>query len=190
MIKIIAEQKRSQYIYCCNQKGICSLLSKFIAMKPFTYIFLISLIFLTSSCSNDDDEDKLTKDGPFLISELNGTWEASKAQFSVSTVSVDVVEDGGTASMSVQSNGRFTLTLDPVDRNAYTVSGEMFWEEWQKTFYFAIVWDDDPDDWDTYGHTYDGTTLSLNGGTGSGEYDFNNDGDMEACSVHFIFVRS
>ncbi len=161
-------------------------------MKQFTYIFLISLISLIFSCSTDDDEDvsELTKDGPFPISELAGTWEATKAQFSVSTTSIDVVEDGGTASMSVQSNGRFTLTLDPVDRNAYTVSGEMFWEEFQKTFYFAIVWDDEPGDWDTYGHTFDGTTLSLNGGTDTGEYDFDNDGDMESCSVHFIVVRS
>jgi hypothetical protein len=84
--------------------------SKFIAMKPFTYIFLISLIALTFSCNKDDDQDALTKDGPFEISELAGTWEATKAQFSVNTVSVDVIEDGGTARMSVQSNGRFTLT--------------------------------------------------------------------------------
>ena len=98
-------------------------------MKSFTYIFLISLISLTFSCSStddDDDIDQLIKDGRFPISELAGTWEATKAQFSVNTVSVDVIADGGTAHMSVQSNGRFTLTLDPVDRNAYTVSGEMF----------------------------------------------------------------
>ncbi|MEP0134411.1 MAG: hypothetical protein ABJJ25_12900 [Eudoraea sp.] len=159
-------------------------------MKHFTYLFLISLISLTFSCSDDDDPEELTKDGPFEISELAGTWEATKAQFSVNTVSVDVVEDGGTASMTVQSNGRFTLTLDPVDRDAYTVSGEMFWEEWQQTFYFAITWDDEPNDWDTYGHTYDGTTLTFNGGAETGEYDFDNDGDMEACSIHFIFDRS
>ena len=148
------------------------------------------MISLAFSCNTDDDEDVLIKDGRFPISELAGTWDATKAQFSVNTTSVDVVEDGGAALMSVQSNGRFTLTLDPVDRNAYTVSGEMFWEEWQQTYYFAIVWDDDQDDWDTYGHTFDGTTLSLNGGANTGEYDFNKDGDMETCSVHFIFVRS
>lgn len=157
-------------------------------MKLFGYLLLISLIAGTFSCS-DDDENTLLKDGPFPISELAGTWEADKAQFSVNTVSVDVVADGGTVLLSVLSNGRFNLTLDPADRDAYTVSGEMFWEEWQQTFYFAIVWDDDPGDWDTYGHTYDGTTLTLNGGTGSGEYDFNNDGSMEACTVHFILVR-
>ena len=161
-------------------------------MKLFTSIFLTLLISLSFSCSKDDNDvvNELVKDGPFHISELNGTWEATKAQFSVNTVSVDVVADGGTANMSVQSSGRFTLTLHPVNRNPYTVSGEMFWEEWQKTFYFAIVWDDYPNDWDTYGHTYDGTTLSLNGGAETGEYDFDNDGDFEACSAHFIFVRS
>ena len=166
------------------------LLLKFSAMKTFTYLFLISLISLTFSCSDDDDETVLTKDGTFPISELAGTWDATKAQFSVNTVSVDVVEDGGTALMSVQSNGRFTLTINPTDRDSYTVSGEMFWEAWMQTFYFAIVWDDDPGDWDTYGHTYDGTTLSFNGGADTGEYDFDNDGDMESCSVHFIFDRS
>lgn len=162
---------------------------RFIAVKLFRYILLISLISLINACSSDDDENVLTKDGPFQISELAGTWEATKAQFSVNTLSVDVVEDGGTAQMSVQSDGRFTISLDPVNREAYTVTGEMFWEEWQQTFHFAIVWDDYPDDWDTYGHTFDGTTLSLNGGNDTGEYDFDNDGSMEACSVHFIFVR-
>lgn len=159
-------------------------------MNYFKNVLLVLLVALAFSCSSDEDEDIITKDGPFPISELAGTWDATKAQFSVSTVSVDVVEDGGTARMSVQSSGRFTLTLNPVDRDAYTVSGEMFWEEWQQTFYFAIVWDDYPGDWDTYGHTLQGDTFSINGGADTGEYDFDNDGDMEACSVHFILVRS
>ena len=159
-------------------------------MKKFAHILLLFLVPFVFSCSsNDDDDDLLTKDGSFPISELAGTWEATKAQFSVSSTSVDVVEDGGTARMTVQSSGDFALTLDPVDRPAYTVRGEMFWEKWEGTYYFAIVWDDEPGDWDTYGHTYNGTTLTLNGGTNTGEYDFDNDGDMEPCTVHFIFVR-
>lgn len=155
------------------------------------YLFSILFLVVFVGCSNgDDDEDVITKEGPFSISELAGNWNATKAQFSVNTVSVDVVENGGTVTMTVQSNGRFTLTLDPVDRAAYTVSGEMFWEEWQGTYFFAIAWDDYPGDWDTYGHTWDGTTLSLNGGAETGEYDFDNDGDMEACSLHFILVKA
>ncbi len=156
-------------------------------MKYFASLLLILLV--SFSCDKDEESDALTKDGPFQISELAGSWEATKAQFSVDGTSVDVVEAGGTARMTVQTSGRFTLTLDPVDRAAYTVSGEMWWEPWEGSYYFAIVWDDESGDWDTYGDTYDGGTLSLNGGTGTGEYDFDNDGDMEPCSVHFIFDR-
>lgn len=156
----------------------------------FHYLFAVFALVAFISCSSSDDGDELTKEGPFKISELAGSWEATQAQFSVNTVSVDVVDDGGTVSMSVQSSGRFTLTIDPIDRPAYTVSGEMFWEEWQGSFFFAIEWDDYPGDWDTYGHTWDGTTFTLNGGFDSGEYDFDNDGDAESCSLHFTFIRS
>lgn len=160
------------------------------AMKKYAHILLILVIPLFFSCSSsDDDLDVLTKDGRFPISELAGTYAATKAQFSVSSTSVDVVEAGGTARMSVQSSGDFSLTLDPVDRQAYNVRGEMFWEEWEGTYYFAIQWEGEPDDWDTYGETWNGTTFTLSGGTGTGEYDFDNDGDMEACSVNFIFVK-
>ena len=155
------------------------------------YLFSILFILAIAACSTSDDEEEvITKEGPFNISELTGSWGATKAQFSVNTVSVDIVENGGTVNMTVQANGNFTPTIDPIDRAAYTVSGEMFWEEWQGTYYFAIEWDNYPGDWDTYGHTYDGTTLSLNGGQETGEYDFDNDGDAEPCSLHFIFVRA
>ena len=158
--------------------------------KIFLYVPLFAFLLLSCSSSNEDDpEDVLLKIGDFPISELAGNWEVTQAQFSVNTVSVDVVQDGGTASMTVQSNGRFTLTLDPVDRAAYTVSGEMFWEKWEQAFFFAIVWDTYPDDWDTYGHTWDGTTFTINGGPDTGEYDFDNDGDAEPCTLHFTFVR-
>lgn len=150
---------------------------------------LLLLVPLAIACSGDGDGEVTTKDGPFKISELAGNWEATKAQFSASTNSVDLVVAGGTARMTVQTSGRFTLTLDPSDRAAYTMSGEMFWEEWQGSFYFAIVWDDEPGDWDTYGHTYNGSTLSLNGGPDTGAYDFDHDGHREMCSIHFIFTR-
>ena len=46
---------------------------KITAMKKFAYIFLILWVPLVFSCSSDDDEDVLTKDGRFPISELAGT---------------------------------------------------------------------------------------------------------------------
>lgn len=55
-------------------------------------------------------------------------------RFSVNDVLADVAEDRRTANRSMESYGRFTLTLDPAHRAVYTVSGEMFREEWQQTF--------------------------------------------------------
>lgn len=158
-------------------------------MRYFAQFLLVLLVSFSFSCSKDGDGDELTKDGPFQISELAGTWEATQAFFSGETMLVDLIGEGGSATLSVQSSGRFTLNIDPADRPAYTVRGEMFWEKWEGRFYFAIEWDDAPGDWDTYGHTKTATTFSISGGFDSGEYDFDNDGTPEPCSISFDFVK-
>ncbi len=162
-------------------------------MKTLSKIFLFAPLFafLLLSCSDDDETDVLVKEGgPFEISELAGSWEATSATFSDgNTLFIDVINDGGSASMSVQSNGRFTLTIDPADRAAYTASGEMFWELFEGNYFFAIEWDDYPGDWDTYGATLNATTFTINGGVESGEYDFDNDGTFETASIGFTFIR-
>ena len=163
--------------------------------NPFlTYsIFLVLSIstILASSCSNDDSE--LVKEGgPFKISELAGNWEATSAFFGSDdndNVSVDIIADGGSLSLTVQSTGRCTLTIDPVDREAYTVSGEMFWELYEGDYYFAIAWDDFPGDWASYGAELTDTTFTMNGGPDSGEYDFDNDGTSESTRIGFVFIR-
>jgi hypothetical protein len=148
----------------------------------------IIILFVALSCSSDNDP--LTKEGPFNISELAGNWEATSAIFSGENMSVDIVDEGGTVSMAVQSSGRFTLTIDPVDRAAYTISGEMFWEEFEGNSFFAIEWDNYPGDWDTYGATLTATTFTINGGFDSGEYDFDDDGTFETAAIFFTFTRA
>ena len=105
-------------------------------------------------------------------------------------MSVDIITDGGSSSITVQSNGKFTLTIDPADRAAYTLSGEMFWELFEGNYFFAIEWDDYPGDWDTYGATLAATTFSINGGFDTGEYDFDNDGSFESASISFTFIKA
>ena len=149
----------------------------------------ICLLFVALSCS-EDDGDVLTKEGPFSISELAGNWEATRASFSGNSANIDVVADGGSVTMSVQSSGRFTLTIDATDRPAYTVSGEMFWEQFEGDSFFFFLWDDAPGDWDTYGATLTATTFDINGGFDSAEYDFDNDGNFESASISMTFTRS
>ena len=160
-------------------------------MKYSIKILLFStvlLLFVASSCSKDDSE--LVKEGgPFKISELAGNWEATSAFFGNDNVSVYIIVEGGSLSLAVQSSGRFTLDINPVDREGYTESGEMFWELYEGDYYFAIKWDAYPDDWATYGATYTDTTFFMNGGPDAGEYDFNNDGTSEQAVIAFEFKK-
>lgn len=146
-------------------------------------------IFLFS-CSGDDPDPLVKVGGPFEISELAGSWDATSANFSDGNTNfLDIIDEGGTVTLTIHSSGRFTLTIDPSDSPSYTTSGEMFWEEFEGQYFFAIEWTNYPGDWDTYGATLNATTFTLNGGFESGEYDFDNDGNFESASISFTFVR-
>ncbi len=150
---------------------------------------VLFILFVAASCGEKDPP--ITPDGPFNISELAGNWEATSASFirDSDAMSVEIIGDGGTVTMAVQSSGRFTMTIDPSDRPAYTVSGEMFWEIWEGNYYFSIEWADYPGDWDSYGATLTGDTFEIFGGFDTGEYDFDNDGTSESARISFTFVR-
>ena len=161
-------------------------------MKIFKITLLIVLtICLTSSCGGDDS-GLVKEGGPFEISELAGNWEATSAFFTNKNdnESLDIVADGGSVSLTVQSNGRCTFTIDPVDRESYMESGEMFWELFEGEYFFSIIFDDFPGDWSSFGATLTTTTFRMNGGPDSGEYDFNNDGTSESASLGFTFIRN
>ncbi len=163
-------------------------------MKTLGKLFLFAPVFafLLFSCSKDETDALVKEGGPFKISELAGNWGATAAFFvsdSDNDIFVDIIDDGGSSTLTVQSTGRFVLTINPADRAAYTVSGDMSWEKWEGDYYFAIEWDDYPGDWDTYGATLTSTTFQINGGAETGEYDFDNDGRAESARIGFEFVR-
>ncbi len=89
-------------------------------------LFIIALITFGCSSSDDDSEGN-TEGDPFEISELAGNWEATSASFWRATDGLleELVADGGSVTLTVQSNGRCTFTIDPFDREAYTASGKM-----------------------------------------------------------------
>ena len=161
-----------------------------------TLLFSTVLIFfITSSCSKDESESELVKEGgPFEISELTGSWEATQGVFySVeSPNNVDIVLEGGSLSLTVQSGGRCTFIVDPVDREAYTVSGEMFWSSYEGDEALAIVWDDSPDERSSFQSQFvqlTATTFNLGCSSECGEYDFDNNDNFEITDLNFVFIR-
>ena len=156
----------------------------------------VLILFVVSSCSDDESEPPLAKDGgPFEISELTGSWEATQGVFySVeSPNNVDIVQQGGSLSLTVQSSGRCTFIVDPVDREPYSVSGEMFWSSYEGDEALAIVWDDSPDERSSFQSQWvelTATTFNLACSSECGEYDFDNNGNFEIADLDFVFIRN
>ncbi len=163
-------------------------------MKTLRNILLLGTLysFFFIACSSSD-EDELTKTGPeFSISDLQGTWNATSAFFSPSdpnsqSEAVDIIAEGGTLSIVIQSNGRFTMNFDVEGLDPFTVTGEMFFENNE---FFAIRFDEEPNDYDYFGIDYTATTLRINGGPDTAEWDFNGDGEDEPANVSLDFVKA
>ena len=164
-------------------------------MKTLLHILLSSMFIVFLTACSSDDGDVQSDEGPaFSINQLQGTWEATSVRFSYSgqgpvpePSSYDVIAEGGSATLVVQSNGRFTLTVRPAGSSTESFSGRMYFEDGE---YFAIQFDDDPPDDPTYfGETLSGNTFTLNGGPDTAEWDFDNDGEDEPASVYLQFER-
>ncbi len=164
-------------------------------MKTLRHFLIFSTIFsfFFISCSSSSDEDELTKTGPdFSISDLQGTWNATSAFFSPSdpnsqSEGVDIIAEGGSLSIVILSNGRFTMNFNVQGSDPFTVTGEMFFENNE---FFAIRFDEEPNDYDYFGIEYTSTTLQINGGPDTAEWDFNGDGNDEPASVTLNFVKA
>jgi len=79
---------------------------------------------ISLSCSSDDEEFKISLEGPSLsVSDFTGTWVAFQAVFETfdgSNLRLDVIEEGGSATLAVQANGRFTITINTPDQGSAT----------------------------------------------------------------------
>lgn len=155
-------------------------------------LFIIALI--TFGCSSSDDESELsTEGGPYKISELAGNWNATSASFYRASdgLQADIIGDGGSVSLTVQNSGSCTFTINPVDQDAYTVSGKMLWGSYEGEDALVIVWDGSSGD-RSYFQIYrlTNTTFNLACTSECGEYDFNNDGSFEAADLVFDFTRN
>ena len=158
-------------------------------------IFVLGFSIISiSSCNKDDSEGdtELVKEGgPFEISELTGNWEATLADVlrARDGLEVEIVGDGGSVTLTVQSNGRCTFTVDPFDCEAYTESGEMFLELYDEEYFLAIVWDDFPDDWSSFRAELTDTNFNIGCVDECAEYDFNCNGTPETADLSFFFIR-
>ena len=155
---------------------------------PF-YLFLI--LFIIAACeSGDEFEDEFSLVGTNTsIAELTGNWSANKAVFqSFATgpaFEVDIIADGGSVSLSIQSDGRFTVTVAPLGEPAEISTGRMAFDE----DLLVISFDDEPEEYEFFSITHNEPNLNIAGGNGLVTFDFDDDGTEEPALIDFDFVR-
>ena len=157
------------------------------------FYYLLSLLWIGSfliSCSNDDEGPDCSLQGTNVsVSDISGNWTATEASFfNVSTEPiqvVNVVAEGGAVTLSIQSNGRFTLTIAESDGSNTRSSGDLCFDE----DLLVVRFDGgDPDDYEFFGIQFNGTNnLSI---SGPAEFDFNDDGTPDSAEVDLVLVRS
>ena len=159
------------------------------AMKTTYLIFALFLVsfFQFISCINSDEEN-FPLEGTYLsIAEIAGDWTANTAfYYSVSVGSAedyDVIEEGGAATLNIQTNGRFTLTMTIPGEGNIVYTGQLGFDE----DLLVVMFDDEPDDWEYFGITLDDDDKLYI--SGPAEFDFNGDTIPEEAIVSFNFDR-
>jgi len=125
-------------------------------------IVLMASLTIFNACK-DDDEPSIEK-----ISEIAGTWTATKATFN----GTDVVAEGGSVTLAIQNDGRFTFTIKRPGITDMVFTGKFgFDEEW-----LAVEYDTNPGEYEYYDISYDADNLHIGANS---EFDFDQDGTDE-----------
>lgn len=110
-------------------------------MKLARFAFAAALAgALALGCGGDEG----TGPGGITIADLAGTWDATTATFEGVDGSgfVDVIADGGSVTLTITGDGRFTFVLTLPGESPETASGTMHFEE----DFLVMTFDDDPSD--------------------------------------------
>ncbi len=142
------------------------------------------------SCSEDDEGPDCSIEGTnFSVSDISGNWTATEARFfNVSTEPiqvVDVVAEGGTVTLSIQSNGNFTLNITESDGPNARSSGDLCFDE----ELLVVRFDGDaPDDYELFQIQLNGANNLFIGGPS--EFDFNGDGTPDPADISLALTRN
>ncbi len=157
------------------------------------FLCVLALLWVSCSlisCSEDDEGPDCALQGTnFSVSDISGNWTATEANFfNVSTEPiqvVDVVEEGGNVTLTIQSNGRFTLNIMESGEPNTRSSGDLCFDE----DLLVVRFDGDAaDDYEFFRIQFNGTnSLSISGAT---DFDFNGDGTPEPADIGLALVRS
>lgn len=160
-------------------------------MNSNFYSLLSALLwsFFIFACSSSDEDEFSLVGTNTSIAEIAGNWNATRGFFVSNAtgplMATDVVAKGGSVTLSIQTTGQFSITVKEAGKTPDTSTGRMTFDE----DLLVIFFDDDPGEWEFFGIVHNEPNLSIQGGNGSAEFDFDGDGTKESANVEFDFVR-
>lgn len=140
------------------------------------------------------DSDDPTGPGGSTLSDLAGSWTATQFVYSQAGVgtalpTVDLVDEGYTVTLSIQSSGRFTLTTVDPEGGTESDMGTLGFDPEAEDF-LLIVFDDDPEDeLEFLFVVVNDDSFRLVDNTGEAEFDLDDDGDLDPARINSTWVR-
>ena len=136
------------------------------------FLMVLAPLTLFHGCKKDDEfEDE-------RLSEIAGFWTATMASFN----GIDVVDEGGSVTLDIEENGRFTFTIQRPGSAAMEFTGRLgFDEEW-----LVVEYDTNPEEYEYYDISYDANNLHIGANS---EFDFDGDGTDEFVVFFLDMVR-
>ncbi|WP_435624861.1 hypothetical protein [Flagellimonas sp.] len=156
--------------------------------KNMSCLLLSLCLFLCIGCSEDEGEFDFPLDGSNLsMDDIAGSWTAIFAEFqqlSDPNSNVEIVSQGGSMTLNIQSNGRFTSTISVPGGSSEQFSGQLGFSGAQ-----LVLLDDadEPGDEAFLGIALTSEdVLELNGIL---EFDFDGNGSFEETVVVLRMIR-
>jgi len=141
-------------------------------------------------------KDGGTPTGPdgITLEDLADTWNATQFEFSQAGEGpalepFDVVAEGGSVTLEIQSNGRFTLTTVDPEGSSEIQTGKLGFDLDAEDF-LLVVFDDEPDDeLEFFFLIVNNNSFRLVDSTGEGEFDLDGDGVLDPARINSTWVR-
>ena len=153
-------------------------------LKKAMHILLLPLVVFTlgvmTSCNGDDDDDFSNTGNNLSISDIQGSWIATSATFSAPEF-IDILEEGATVTLVIQSNGRFTFTLQMPGEPPEVATGKLGFDG----DFLAVRFDDDGEE-ASFFISLVNQVLTLRGQT---ELDLDGNGMDDFGVLELIMVR-
>lgn len=137
-------------------------------------LFIVVIVTLTffGAC-NKTDEPSTEK-----VKEIAGIWTATSAWFN----GTEVIAEGGSVTLAIQNDARFTFTISRPGRNDMVFTGKLGFDEG----WLAVEYDTNPGEYEYYEINYDANNLHIGANS---EFDFDGNGTDEEVVFFLDMVR-